>query len=182
MKKAGAWVLKIITSLITAILLWIIRILRAPLVMLEEWTEEKGPLFAPTTRKVRKEDFDSPQEFITFLKAKVGEIWKLRINVFLLSVWRLVLKLFKSPTDTLDDFYDNVDNPEYDPTDLRGLRVNFWKRVKSVWREKTLVGRARHQKRMRKAAMKHPAATHSANEGDQDDNHPPLTPGYRSQT
>lgn len=150
-KSFGAWVLKMVTNLVMAILLLVLRILRSPLTLWEELSDEDGPFRAPAQRRVAREDFNSPEEFIAFLKAKVKEVWNLRVGRILFALWQTVLRILKSPADSLDDFYDNIEDPNYDPTNLRTLSKNFFAKARGVLAKKTLVGRVAYRIRHRKA-------------------------------
>lgn len=151
-KSFGARLLALVTSVVTSLLLIVLGVLRAPLVIFDELTDEHGPLRMPTKRKVTKQDFASPEEFLSFLKVRLREVWKDRLGGFLVVILGSVLRIFKEPVDTLHDFYENIDDPNYDPTDMQSVSATFWNRVKSVWRRKTLVGRKVYAFRLQRKA------------------------------
>lgn len=104
----------------------------------------------------------SPQDLIGILRSRVVIAWKLRFKKIGQLFWAWLRRVGKMPDDLLEDAYQNLHDPDYDPTSSRGIVT---RRIKEQWY--TLWGRP-----SKKTISKPRRETKSEIEEDEENVHP----------
>ncbi len=121
------WFINLIRSLVISILMLILRFLKGTYDLLDQ--SFGAAVYRPPLEHEKKDA--SPKDLIGLLRTRVVIAWKLRFNKIGQLFWAWLRRVGKMPDDLLEDAYQNLHDPDYDPTSSRGIVT---RRIKEQWK------------------------------------------------
>lgn len=127
MEKIVKWIINVVRSIVISVLMLVLKFLKGTYDLLDQ--SFGTAIYRPPLEHESKDM--SPKDLIGLLRSRVIIAWKLKLQKIGQLFWAWIRRIGKMPDDLLEDAYQNLHDPDYDPTSSRGIVT---KRIKRQWR------------------------------------------------